>query len=164
MPIAIIFNYTSVHILQKAGGNPFYQPALPNSSRLYAIRNTQANNFPFYIGTADNIQNRFVPRVDAVRQFGFRNADIANVSIAIIQIFVNGIASPPHNNGVSSGIDVEHLLIRLYISQGHNVRNISKTAVFTNNHGTSLNCTFMNPANWAEFIPANTNVLAGGNV
>jgi hypothetical protein len=158
MPIPILFTYATVHTIQKQGGNPSYAPALTQMSRLYVIRNTQANNFPYYVGTADNVQNRFGPRLDAVRQFGFRNTDIGRVSIAVVQIFVNGIARPPHQTGVAGGIDVEHLLIRLYVSQGQNVRNIQKVLPFTNNHGQRLDCTFINPAAWVHFVPANTNI------
>jgi hypothetical protein len=164
MPIPIIYNYATSHVIHKNAGNVLYVPALTTGSRLYVIRNTAANNYPYYVGTADNTQSRFGPRLDAVRQFGFRNADIANVSIAIVQIFVNGYPTPPGAAGVSGGIDVEHLLIRFYISQGHNVRNIAKTAVFTNGHGQALHCTFNNAAAWAHFVPANRNVPNGGSV
>ncbi|HEX8396375.1 MAG TPA: hypothetical protein VF644_02945 [Pyrinomonadaceae bacterium] len=158
MPTDVIFSYTTIHRVQKNGGLVFYVPALPHASRLYVIRHTLANNFPFYIGTANNINHRFEERLRAVREFGFRNNEINNISIAIVQITVGGVPRPPHNNGISAGIDVENLLIRSYMQQGHGVRNIAKVAPFLNNSGQTIRCYFYNTANWAHFVPANHNV------
>ena len=130
MPTDVIFSYTTIHRVQKNGGLISYVPALPHSSRLYVIRHTLANNFPFYIGTANNINHRFEERKRAVREFGFRTNEINNISIAIVQITVDGAPRPPHNNGISAGIDVENLLIRSYMQQGHGVRNIAKLMLF----------------------------------
>lgn len=158
MPIDVDFNYRAVHNVYKNGGAIFYNPALPHSSRLYVIRNTQANNFPYYIGTANNISHRFDGRAEVVREFGFRTNEINNISIAIVQITVNGVSRPPHDNGVSAGIDVERLLIRSYMQQGRGVRNISKVAPFANASGQTIRCRFFNPAAWIHFVPANHNV------
>ena len=161
MPIAIDFDYVSTHTVQKAAGYISVVPALPQSSRLYVIHHTLANTYPYYIGTATNIQSRFTERLRTVREFGFRNNEIVNVSIAIVQIFVDGNPRPPGNLGISAGIDVENLLIRLYTRQNNGVRNIAKLAPFVNNHGQRLDCSLNNNAGWAHFVPANRNIAAG---
>lgn len=158
MPIDIDFDYRTIHTVYKNGGAIFYNPALTHSSRLYVIRNTQANNFPYYIGTANNISNRFAGRAEVVRELGFRTNEINNISIAIVQITVNGVSRPPHDNGISAGVDVEHLLIRSYTQQGRGVRNISKVAPFANTSGQTIRCHFFNTAGWGHFVPANHNV------
>lgn len=153
MAITVNFIYTSVHRLVKNFGGISSNPALPATGKLYVIRHAQANRFPFYIGTAINVQQRFAERLRAVRELGFRNADIANIAIAVIRIQVDGQNRQPDNLGFAGGIDVEHLLIRTHMDQGQEVRNIVKTDYYRNTSGSVIRCTFENPIAWAHFIP-----------
>ncbi len=164
MPINITFDYVSSHTLVKAGGIINYAPALPHAGRLYVIRNALAHGHPYYIGTASNVQNRFTPRSDAVRELGFRTAEINNISIAIVQITVNGYFNPPDDHGISNGVDVEHLLIRLYVVNNEGVRNIVKITPFFNTTGLRINYTFVNSIAWPHFMPHNYFINNGYNL
>lgn len=165
MPLNVEFRYVSTHGLRKNGGIVSCVPALTHESRLYVISNAAANNRRYYIGTAANLQHRFAVRLEAAREFGFRNIELNNVSIAEVRILINGSGRPPHNTGVSNHqgyfVDVEHILIRQYLNLGWSVRNVMKVLNYTNNVGTQLNCTFTNPAGWPEAIPGAINIPPG---
>lgn len=158
MPINVHYNYESNHTVRKVGGLISAVPALPTSSRLYVIHHLNAHGRPYYIGTASNVKERFKERFRAVRELGFRTAEINNLRIAVVQILIDGVSRTPQDYGIAGGIDVEHLLIRLYIAFGHRLRNIDKTGNYQNTHGQRLDCYFTNPSAWAHFVPANNNV------
>jgi hypothetical protein len=158
---AVTFDYVSQHDIVKHGGVVNCAPGLPHASRLYVIHHAQAAGHPFYIGTAAHIRNRFRHRLDAVRELGFRNNEIMNVTIGIVRILVNGIPRTPGNLGIAVGIDVEHLLIRMHLTQGNGVRNMGKINPFINNLPNAINCTVLNNAMWLQFMPAAVNVAPG---
>jgi hypothetical protein len=56
-------------------------------------------------------------------------------------VIVNGQARQPNDLGFAGGIDVEHLLIRLHLNQGVNLRNINKLAPYLNTSGQVINLT-----------------------
>lgn len=151
MPIAVTFTYVTQHRFQNVHGAVSVTPGLGGASpRLYVIYN-DATNRPFYIGTAQNLTARFAPRNEALREVGFDHATVANAIIWSVQIQVDGVNRPPDNAGRSMGIDVEHLLIRTYISHIDAVRNIQKVAQFTNTSGQRLDWSLVNNAGIANF-------------
>ena len=158
MAISVHFNYESKHRITKSGGLISTYPSLPHSSRLYVIRHIDAVRYPYYIGTASNVKDRFDERLRSIRELGFRNTEIGNIRIAVVQIFINGRPRTPQDYGIADGIDVEHLLIRFYVALGRNVRNMVKTNQFQNTYGTPLDCTFANTINWGHFVPGNERI------
>lgn len=151
MPILINYNYVSIHTINYNNGNINAVYALPQASRLYVIVNGTTGH-PVYIGTADNVQNRFTPRLEAMRELGFNQNALNPIQVLVIQTQVNGVNTTPGNTGIAGGIDVEHLLIRTYM--GHlnlPVRNIQKTAAFQNASGQRIDWTLTNNAGIVNF-------------
>lgn len=146
------------HDIVKHGGLVSAAPALEGAGRLYVIKNTSTSR-PVYIGTASNLRNRFTARIKAIREFGFANLAINPIRIHVYRVFVDGHARPPNDLGIAGGVDVEHLLIRLHMAQGINVRNITKTAPFTNTSGHRINLTLT--ANAPLNVP---NYLGGAGI
>ncbi|MEO0387212.1 MAG: hypothetical protein AAF281_06735 [Pseudomonadota bacterium] len=133
MPRNVTFHYKSHHTYTKQNGYIFPAPALPRASRLYVIYNSGKDRHPYYIGTAQDVQHRFDTRSKAIRDLGIKNDELARIQIAVVQILVNGRATTPGKTGVAGGIDVEHLLIRIYSQIGNfGLRNMSKTGIFSN--------------------------------
>lgn len=131
----IVFKYKSTHNLF-ANGTVF--PAFTSSSRLYVIYD--GNGAPsVYVGTATDVQDRFYTRLSAIRELNISQAHLNNIFVAIVQIEIDGVFYPPHNNGISNGVDVEHLLIRIYSQLiNANIRNLVKVNAFT----SAANLTF----------------------
>jgi hypothetical protein len=138
----VSYSYETRHTVNYNGGYISIKPALPQKPRLYVIVNT-ATAYPFYIGTAVDVQDRFDVRVKSIRDMGFSATELGTILIYVVQVKVNGNPSPPDKHGVSSGIDVEHLLIRTYIANFKvNVRNASKVNQFTNTTSGTLSYDF----------------------
>jgi hypothetical protein len=165
MPINIDFNYNVTNNIVINNGLVTANPAINQASRLYVIHNP-ATNRPIYVGTAANLQDRFDPRLRAMREMGFSQVELNNILVMEVQIQVDGVNRTPGDNGVAGGVDVEHLLIRTYIQNiGVNVRNIQKTAEFNNNTGQQINWTLNNNAGIQNFGgPHNYNLANGNNL
>ncbi len=143
--------YESSHVIAYNNGAISAYPALPATNRLYVVYNSSTNR-AVYVGTSTDVQNRFDARLKACRELGFNAAQLDPVLIFVVRIVVNGVASPPGNSGVSSGINVEHLLIRTYdVHINCGVRNIDITGQFTNGTGGILTWTLVNQANIGNF-------------
>src|SRR5262249_46841852 len=163
--INLRFSYVSQHILQYANNLVNANPVLPAANRLYVIQNQQTNRW-FYIGTAANVSNRFTARWTACRDMGFGQNEVNGIRVFTIDVFTNNVSTPPGDNGVTWGppaLDVEHLLIRTYMS-GLNatVRNLNKTQNFPNYQGVALNVTLVDNAG-IGFPTSNFNVPNGAN-
>src|SRR5690606_18362513 len=156
MAYDVEFILSSVHAIQKRHGVVSAQPALPAAGRLYVIHNDTTSR-PVYVGTASDVQQRFVQRIAAVRELGFGNAHINPIEIHVYRVEVDGRPRPPDDLGYSAGIDVEHLLIRLHLKQGISVRNIGKLGAFVNNTGQRIALTLT--AAVGQNVPA----YLGGN-
>jgi hypothetical protein len=141
--IDLRFAYTTTHTLQYNNGQVTANPAIPPSNGLYVILNNSTNR-SVYVGTASNILQRFSQRFQVCVELGLGQNDVASVRIYTIQIYTNQQLTPPGNNGRTTNtyqsIDVEHLLIRTYIS-GFNraVRNTGKIGQFFNHQGVTIN-------------------------
>ena len=99
----------------------------------------------------------------ALREVGFDQPTVAQALIMVIQIQVNGANATPGNDGISGGIDVEHLLIRTYIRHiGVNVRNIQKVGPFQNSTGELLRWSLVNNAGIDGFGGPYDYTLANG--
>lgn len=160
----IIFDYEATHrLIRNVNGYVTIQPALPNRSRLYVIFNDSTNR-TVYVGTAESVQDRFKDRIDAVQHLGFSQSQLDAIFIAVIHITFDGKNTPPHDDGKAQGVDVEHLLIRTYITPlGCLVRNTLKTEQFLNKSGQTLTWELKNSAGIANFggpynykLPPNT--------
>jgi hypothetical protein len=162
--ITVTFNYCSTHAIRNVNGLVSAVPALPAQSRLYVIHNATTNR-PVYVGTANNVQNRFGCRLEASRELGFGNDELTPITVMVVQILVGGVASTPGDSGISSNIDVEALLIRTYLQHLQwNVRNIQKVTPFTNGTGTVLQWSLVNGCGIANFGGHYTYQLAAGAV
>ncbi len=145
------FKYKSAHTIALVDGFANASPALTSDSRLYVIYNTSTNNH-VYVGTADNVKKRFKDRLAACRELGFSGDGLDSILVFVVQILVNDIPAPPHDTGISDGIDVEHLLIRTYTAKlGKSTRNWSKTAQFTNGVGGKLSWSLINDCGIQSF-------------
>ncbi|MGH1384418.1 hypothetical protein [Kordia sp.] len=151
MPINIDFNYNFTNSIVINDGLVTANPAIHQASRLYVIHNP-ATNRPVYVGTSANLRDRFILRLEIIREMGFSQVELNNIIVMEVQIQIDGVNRTPGEDGVAGGIDVEHLLIRTYIQNiGLNVRNIQKTAVFNNNTGEQINWTLNNNADIEGF-------------
>ncbi len=151
MPTVVTFNYEKTHTVGYKDGYVKAIPALTTSSRLYVIYNATTTH-PVYVGTSDDVQNRFGNRIDVCRELGYSQAQMDPISIFVVQIKIDGTPMTPGQYGVSGGIDVEHLLIRTYLRQVNvNVRNAVKLGIFTNSTGGKLSWNLENNAGIANF-------------
>jgi hypothetical protein len=147
--INLTFSYVSQHILQYNNNLVDANPALPAANRLYVIQNTSTPR-GFYIGTAANVASRFTARFTACRELGFGQNEVNVIRVFTINVLTNNASTPPGDNGVTWGppaIDVEHLLIRAYVSGLHfGVRNLNKVNHFPNYQGVALNVALVDNA------------------
>lgn len=151
MPTDIEFIYKAKHkIVLPDEGYTKAAPALPSADRLYVIYN-DATNRKVYIGTSKNVQKRFDPRIEALRELGFSQATLDDVVMYIVQIKTNGLPSPPGDKGeiFSNGtIDVERLLVQTYIEIFNvSVRNVVKTEPFKNQTSQKIRWQLVNEGN-----------------
>lgn len=149
------FNYKSTHVINFNGGYVSYYPAIPQDARLYVIYNDSTDRH-VYVGTATNVQNRFNPRIEALREFGFSEDQLKKIFIMIVQIKIDGYNKPPDNYGKAGDnpeIDVEHLLVRTYVEKLNvNARNIDKASKkFKNETGGKLTWSLVNNAGIQNF-------------
>lgn len=133
------FTCVSTHTIKlDASGVISASPAFPAHSRLYIIRN-ESTNREVYIGTAANVKDRFKDRLTDLRHLGFNQNQLNPITIGVVQIKVNNNNRTPGDNGVANGIDVEHLLIRHFITDREkSVRNVAKTQNFQNKTNSRL--------------------------
>lgn len=151
MATKITFNYEKTHTIGYNGGYVKAQPALTSSSRLYVIYNP-ATTHPVYVGTADDVQDRFGGRIDVCRELGFSQTEMNPILIFVVQIKIDGTPMTPGQYGISGGIDVEHLLIRTYMTQlNYNVRNVNKVSQFYNGTGSKIEWDLVNSAGITNF-------------
>jgi hypothetical protein len=147
--INLTFDYVSRHTLQYNNPDVSAIPAIPAVNRLYVIENHLTHRW-FYIGTAADVASRFTGRFTACRELGFGQNEVGATQVYIVNVLTNGASTPPGDNGRTWGppaIDVEHLLIRTYVSGLHqNVRNINKIAPFPNYQGVALNVALVDHA------------------
>src|SRR5690554_6387553 len=94
MAYDVEFSLSSVQAIQKRHGVVSAQPALPAAGRLYVIHNDTTSR-PVYVGTASDVQQRFVQRIAAVRELGFGNAHINPIEIHVYRVEVDGRPRPP---------------------------------------------------------------------
>jgi hypothetical protein len=137
MPIAITLILNRASDIVKQAGVVTAVPALEPTGRLYVIHNPTTSR-DAYIGTATDVQQRFVPRLAAIRELGFNNAAIQPITIYSYRVTVNGQARQPDNQGYAGGYDVEHLLIRLHLRLFISVRQFNKIHAFSNNTGQRI--------------------------
>ena len=132
-----------------ANGVELLLTPIPAANRLYVIQNTTTLR-GFYIGTAANVSGRFTARFTASRELGFGQNEVGVIQVFTVNVLTNGASTPPGDNGVTWGppaIDVEHLLIRTYVSGlNQGVRNLNKIAQFPNYLGVALNLSLVDNA------------------
>jgi hypothetical protein len=151
MPTNIEFIYKTKHVIDLPdAGYTKAAPALPADKRLYVIYNDSTNRH-VYIGTSTDVQKRFKPRIEALREFGFSKAMLDDVVMYIVQIKTNQAPTPPDDKGeifAYGVIDVERLLVQTYIKQFNvSVRNVVKTEAFTNNTSQKIRWQLVNEGN-----------------
>jgi hypothetical protein len=142
MPTNIVLLLHRNSAVQKNAGNVSAFPALEPVGRLYVIHNATTSRRA-YIGTAGNLQQRFTDRIAAIREWGFNNAAILPITIHAYRVTVDGHARQPNNLGFAGGIDVEHLLIRLHLTQGIPIRNYNKVFPYNNTSPNTINLQLM---------------------
>ncbi|NET42134.1 hypothetical protein [Okeania sp. SIO2B3] len=91
------------------------QPTLNNHGRLYVIWSANHPR-PVYVGKSRHVQNRFNGRVQALNHVGVTDQSLENNFVFTIRITINGHYSQVGDDGLAGGINVEHLLIRIYIN------------------------------------------------
>ena len=137
MAIAIEFIRTGESSIAEAAGLVTARPALEQDGRIYVIENP-ATARPVYVGTAESVRHRFEARIAALREFGFAAAVLSQITIRAYRVEVNGISRRPNTLGYAGGVDVEHLMIRLHLTMGVNVRNMNKVVPYRNFTGQEL--------------------------
>ncbi len=142
---AVSFRYThEVTLILTTYGTVRADQTLTTGGRLYVIRSHQTHR-PFYIGTAQNLRQRFEERLRVCRELGFNQGDLNPIVVYVVQIKIDGASAPPDNLGLAGGIDVEHLLIRTYTQRiGAAVRNITKSGQPFVNVNAGLNWSLIN--------------------
>lgn len=124
----VTFTYEEEHLIGIKNGIPKATPALKSSGRLYVIMQSGTA----YIGTSSDLQSRFKPRLDAIRELGFPQKALDGIRVYSVQIKINNIDRQPDDLGYSLNIDVEGLLIRTYAALLKiNVRNFLKWQSFS---------------------------------
>lgn len=152
----IEYKYFTRHKVINDNGSISYSPAIPNVSALYVILNLSSDRYT-YIGTAGSMKERFKPRASAMREMGFDQDQVGPIKIYQVKPYIHGAFANPGDGGVCDNIDLEHLLIRIYLEKiKWNVRNVVKTARFTNNTGAILHITFVN--NTGANLPSISNL------
>ncbi len=144
----IVFTVSSLHSFGTSGnGMVILQPALPVQGRLYVIwsGNHQRN---IYVGTSANVQQRFNDRLGDLNNSGVVPATLQNNFVFTVRTTINNIKHQPNNLGMANGIDVEHLLMRIYINRYplFLLRNTVKwNNAFYNNDLTGLHVRYIDP-------------------
>ncbi|MEP1307694.1 MAG: hypothetical protein ABJK11_09985 [Balneola sp.] len=124
-----------------------YSKSFPKAGRLYIIEN-QATKRTYYIGTSQDIKERFNSRIRSMTEFGFSDNQLISISIYVIQVY-SKIGrqllkpAPPNDSGKSTvyriRLDVEKLLIVTATKFfGQNVRNANKFDSFKNPYDQEL--------------------------
>jgi hypothetical protein len=163
--INLTFSYVTTHTLQYNNNQVTANPAIPSSNGLYVILNNSTNRW-IYVGTASNILQRFNQRFQVCVELGLGQNDVANIRIYTIQIYTNQQLTPPGNNGRTTNtfqsIDVEHLLIRTYMSGFHQaVRNTGKIGQFFNHQGVAISWSLVDNGGTGIGGPFGFNLASG---
>lgn len=135
MPVQIGFFLKSSHTIVEKPYGLVYQPAIPKAARLYCYDNGDT----CYIGTSENVQQRCDGRLAALWEAGVRGNQLVDTTVDIYQIVIDGKAAPPDDLGrsvakkggqvpMNTEVDVEQLLIRIFVSEGmeRKLRNTTK--------------------------------------
>ena len=123
-------------------------PALTTQGRLYVVW-SNVHQRPAYIGTSANVQQRFDVRLGAVNNLGVPPEALQDNFVFTVRININGNSYTPDDQGIANGVDVEHLLIRVYINHyGIALRNTTKwNNAFQNNDLNGLYIRYLDPNN-----------------
>lgn|GEM_PF-3415869 len=129
-------------------------PALAAQGRLYVVW-SNIHQRPAYIGTSADVQQRFNMRLGAINNLGVLPAALQDNFVFTVRVNINGNNHVPNDQGVANGIDVEHLLIRVYINHYQiALRNTTKwNNAFQNNDLNGLSIRYLDPNNLVNGFP-----------